>query len=118
MARRPRRPGSRAEKRAILLSGLVRLSARRVRGWNQGQTPGVPAWVQPPSGSHYAARLLEGLFAFVACHLSDRAFPRYLTGRVVDTGHKGRGYELTKGKYVEIDEGELKAVRIRNQPIC
>ena len=25
-------------------------------------------------------------------------------GRAVDAAHKGRGYELTKGKYVEIDE--------------
>jgi DNA end-binding protein Ku len=33
------------------------------------------------------------------------------TGRAVDTGHKGRGYELTKGKYVEIDEDELKAIQ-------
>ena len=33
------------------------------------------------------------------------------TGRVVDAEHKGRGYELTKGKYVEIDEDEL--VRFR-----
>jgi len=36
------------------------------------------------------------------------------TGRVVDTGHKGRGYELTKGKYVEIDEDELKAIQIES----
>jgi DNA end-binding protein Ku len=34
------------------------------------------------------------------------------TGRVVDTEHKGRGYELSKGKYVEIDEDELKAIDI------
>ena len=32
------------------------------------------------------------------------------TGRVVDTEHKGRGYELGKGHYVAIDEDELKAV--------
>jgi hypothetical protein len=31
------------------------------------------------------------------------------TGRVVDAEHKGRGYELSKGHYVPIDEGELKA---------
>jgi hypothetical protein len=91
-------------------------------------------------GSHHAARLLEGLFAPVARHLSDRAFPATSqaekthfhqinkqtghqlrqqmvdeeTGRVVDTGHKGRGYELTKGKYVEIDEDELKAIQVES----
>jgi hypothetical protein len=36
------------------------------------------------------------------------------TGRVVDAGHKGRGYELTKGKYVEIDEDELKAIHVES----
>jgi DNA end-binding protein Ku len=36
------------------------------------------------------------------------------TGRAVDTGHKGRGYELTKGKYVEIDEDELKAIQVES----
>ena len=36
------------------------------------------------------------------------------TGRVVDAGHKGRGYELTKGKYVEIDEAELKAIQVES----
>jgi Ku70/Ku80 beta-barrel domain len=36
------------------------------------------------------------------------------TGRVVDTGHKGRGYELTKGKYVEIEEEELKAIQVES----
>jgi DNA end-binding protein Ku len=36
------------------------------------------------------------------------------TGRVVDTEHKGRGYELTKGRYVAIDEDELKAVEIES----
>jgi DNA end-binding protein Ku len=36
------------------------------------------------------------------------------TGRVVDTGHKGCGYELTKGKYVEIDEEELKAIQVES----
>jgi DNA end-binding protein Ku len=36
------------------------------------------------------------------------------TGRVVDTGHMGRGYELTKGKYVEIDEDELKAIQVES----
>ena len=34
------------------------------------------------------------------------------TGRVVDAKHKGRGYELSKGHYVQIDEDELKAVEI------
>ena len=32
------------------------------------------------------------------------------TGRVVDADHKGRGYELSKGHYVQIEEDELKAV--------
>jgi len=36
------------------------------------------------------------------------------TGRVVDKEHKGRGYELSKGRYVEIDEDELKAVRLES----
>jgi DNA end-binding protein Ku len=36
------------------------------------------------------------------------------TGRVVDAEHKGRGYELTKGKYVEIDEDELKAIQVES----
>ena len=36
------------------------------------------------------------------------------TGRVVDAEHKGGGYELTKGKYVEIDEDELKAIQIES----
>jgi DNA end-binding protein Ku len=36
------------------------------------------------------------------------------TGRVVDAGHKGRGYELTKGKFVEIDEDELKAIQVES----
>src|SRR5580698_6300309 len=34
------------------------------------------------------------------------------TGDVVDGDQKGRGYELTKGKYVEIDKDELEAVQI------
>ena len=34
------------------------------------------------------------------------------TGKVVDKAHKGRGYELAKGRYVEIDEDELAAVEI------
>jgi DNA end-binding protein Ku len=36
------------------------------------------------------------------------------TGRPVDSEHKGRGYELSKGKYVEIDEDELKAIQIES----
>lgn len=36
------------------------------------------------------------------------------SGRVVDKAHKGRGYELSKGRYVEIDEDELKAVKIES----
>ena len=34
------------------------------------------------------------------------------TGRVVERDQKGRGYELAKGRYVAIDEDELKAVEI------
>jgi hypothetical protein len=34
------------------------------------------------------------------------------TGRVVDKDHKGRGYELSKGRYVEIAEEELAAVKL------
>jgi DNA end-binding protein Ku len=36
------------------------------------------------------------------------------TGKVVDKEHKGRGYELSKGSYVEIDEDELQAVEIES----
>jgi Ku protein len=36
------------------------------------------------------------------------------TGRVVDKEHKGRGYELSKGRYVEIDEEELDAVKLES----
>lgn len=36
------------------------------------------------------------------------------TGRVVEKEHKGRGYELSKGRYVEVDEEELKAVRLES----
>jgi DNA end-binding protein Ku len=36
------------------------------------------------------------------------------TGRVVDAAHKGRGYELSKGKYVEINEDELKAIQVES----
>jgi DNA end-binding protein Ku len=34
------------------------------------------------------------------------------TGKPVDKADKGRGYELTKGKYVEIDMDELDAVEV------
>jgi DNA end-binding protein Ku len=36
------------------------------------------------------------------------------TGEVVDGEQKTRGYELTKGKYVEIDKDELDAVQIKS----
>jgi DNA end-binding protein Ku len=36
------------------------------------------------------------------------------TGHVVDKDHKGRGYELTKGRYVKIDEEELEAVKLES----
>jgi DNA end-binding protein Ku len=36
------------------------------------------------------------------------------TGRVVDAEHKGRGYELSKGKYVEIDDDELKTIEVES----
>src|SRR3954451_2409775 len=36
------------------------------------------------------------------------------TGEAVDSDEKGRGYELSKGKYVEIEEDELKAVEIES----
>ncbi len=36
------------------------------------------------------------------------------SGKVVDKAHKGRGYELSKGRYVEIDEDELAAVEIES----
>jgi DNA end-binding protein Ku len=36
------------------------------------------------------------------------------TGDPVDTAHKGRGYEIGKGKYVPVDEDELKAVEIES----
>lgn len=36
------------------------------------------------------------------------------TGRVVDSEHKGRGYEISKGHYVAIDEGKLKKVEIKS----
>src|SRR5256885_16002531 len=36
------------------------------------------------------------------------------TGRVVDGDDKGRGYELSRGRYVEIEEDELKAGEIED----
>jgi DNA end-binding protein Ku len=36
------------------------------------------------------------------------------TGKVVDKDEKGRGYELSKGKYVEIEEDELEAIQIES----
>lgn len=36
------------------------------------------------------------------------------TGKVVDREDKGRGYELRKGRYVEIDEDELEAIQIES----
>lgn len=36
------------------------------------------------------------------------------TGEAVDSDHKGRGYELGKGKYVPIDDKELAAVEIES----
>ena len=39
------------------------------------------------------------------------------TGRVVDKADKGRGYELTKGKYVEIEPEEIDAIEFENTHI-
>src|SRR5258708_6340915 len=36
------------------------------------------------------------------------------TGDVVESDQKGRGYELKKGEYVEIEKDELEAVRIES----
>jgi Ku protein len=36
------------------------------------------------------------------------------TGEVVDKNEMGRGYELSKGKYVEIEEDELAAIQIES----
>jgi Ku protein len=36
------------------------------------------------------------------------------SGRTVDKGNKGRGYELSKGKYVEIEPEELEAIEFEN----
>src|SRR5436190_2509832 len=34
------------------------------------------------------------------------------TGKVVDKDNKGRGYEVSKGKYVEIEPDEIKAIQV------
>jgi Ku protein len=36
------------------------------------------------------------------------------TGRAVDSENKGRGYELTKGKFVEIEPEEIEAIEFEN----
>src|ERR1700742_2701252 len=36
------------------------------------------------------------------------------TGDIVESDQKGRGYELKKGQYVEIEKGELEAVQIES----
>ncbi len=36
------------------------------------------------------------------------------TGDVVEGDQKGRGYEVSKGKYVEIEKDELEAVQIES----
>ena len=36
------------------------------------------------------------------------------TGKVVEKDEKGRGYEVSKGRYVEIDEDELAAVKLES----
>jgi non-homologous end joining protein Ku len=36
------------------------------------------------------------------------------TGDVVEADQKGRGYELSKGKYVEVEKDELEAVQIES----
>ena len=36
------------------------------------------------------------------------------TGDIVESDQKGRGYEMTKGKYVEIEKEELEAVQIES----
>src|SRR5262245_5532169 len=40
-----------------------------------------------------------------------------VTGRAVDGASKGRGYELAKGKYVEIEPAELEAIQYENTHI-
>ena len=124
----------------MLLSGLVRLSARRVRGWNQGQKPGVPVGSNRHQDHAMPRAYWKGYLrlSLVTCpielfpatsqaekthfhqintqtgHRLRQQMVDEETGRVVDNGHKGRGYELTKGKYVEIDEDELKAIEVES----
>src|SRR3979490_3028060 len=38
------------------------------------------------------------------------------TGDVVESEQKGRGYELKKGEYVEVEKDELEAVQIESNP--
>lgn len=84
--------------------------------------------------------LLERFVDALACHLSYRALSSFDPSRKdpfssdqykdgppseatdgrrahrprVDKDHKGRGYELSKGRYVEIDEYELEAVKLES----
>jgi DNA end-binding protein Ku len=37
-----------------------------------------------------------------------------VTGKVVDKGNKSRGYEVSKGKYVEIEPEEIKAIQVES----
>jgi DNA end-binding protein Ku len=37
-----------------------------------------------------------------------------VTGKVVDKGDKSRGYEISKGKYVEIEPEEIKAIKVES----
>jgi Ku protein len=37
-----------------------------------------------------------------------------VTGKVVDKGDKSRGYEVSKGKYVEIEPEEIKAIQVES----
>ena len=39
------------------------------------------------------------------------------TGRVVDKEHKGRGYELSKGRYIWIEEEDLDALKLESTHI-
>src|SRR3954453_4316914 len=36
------------------------------------------------------------------------------TGKVVDREHTGRGYEVTKGQYIEVSDEELEEIRIES----
>ena len=47
-------------------------------------------------------------------HLLKQQLVDEQTGRVVDKDHKVSGYELSKGRYVEIDEEELEAVKLES----